>query len=141
METIVEIISFTLLMGLFVCPIIISRQLHKRVIRYTFIVYLIVGTLATAAIAFTFGWWTNYSDKKLLDHLGYHFDAMNDKERFENVAPDNMEKVKSIEKGRMGIGWPLKVIMSYIFYTPYLLLVYFVGYYFRKRSTKTVNNK
>jgi hypothetical protein len=85
----------------------------------------------------TFGWWTDYSDNKLLEHYGYNFDAMNDTERFANVSIDNMERVKSLETSIMGIGWPLKVMISYVFYLPYLLIVYLVNYF---RGTKNKQN-
>ena len=135
METIFDIISFALLIGLFLCPIIISWQLNKLVIRYKFIFYLILGILTTAAITLTLGWWIDYSDNKLLDHYGYNFDAMNDTERFEKVSPENLEQVKSLERSIMGIGWPLKIILTYVFYAPYLLIVYFVTYHFKKIRT------
>lgn len=77
----------------------------------------------------------------LLEHYRYNFDAMNETERFGKVSPDNMERVKSLEISIMGIGWPLKAFLTYVFYAPYLLIVYLVTYLFRKkllkRQTKT----
>jgi hypothetical protein len=61
---------------------------------------------------------------------------MNDTERFGNVLPNNMERVKKLEKSMMGIGWPLKVIITYAFYFPFLLIVYFVTYLFWKKLRK-----
>ena len=92
-----------------------------------------IGILTTATITLTLGWWADTSDQMLLEHYGYNFDAMNDTERFGQVSPDNMERVKSLEMSIMGIGWPLKVIMTYGFYFPYLLIVYLVTYLFRKK--------
>lgn len=140
METIFDIISLALLIGLFLSPIIIAWRLNRLLIRYKFIIYLTFGILTTATIALTFGWWTDYSNYKLLGHFGYNFDAMNDKERFEKVSPDNIEKVKSIETSIMGIGWPLKVILTYVFYSPYLLIVYLVAYLFRNKTKTTDKN-
>lgn len=57
---------------------------------------------------------------------------MNDKERFEKVSHGNIERVQSLETSIMGIGWPLKVILTYVFYSPYLLIVYLVTFIFRK---------
>lgn len=39
----------------------------------------------------------------------------------------NIEKVKQLEIGHYGIGWPLKAIMLFPFYSPYLLVVYLIG--------------
>ena len=137
METIFDIISLTLFLGLIFSPIIIIWRLNRLNVRYKFIIYLTICVLTTATIALTFGWWTDYSDNKLLEHYGYNFDAMNDTERFANVSIDNMERVKSLETSIMGIGWPLKVMISYVFYLPYLLIVYLVNYF---RGTKNKQN-
>lgn len=138
METIFDIISLTLFLGLIFSPIIIIWRLNRINVRYKFIIYLTICALTTATIFLTFGWWTDYSDNKLLEHYRYNFDEMNDTERFANVSIDNMEKVKSLETSIMGIGWPLKVMISYVFYLPYLLIVYLVNYF---RRTKNKQNR
>lgn len=119
MEIIITTISFTLIIGLLLSPVFILWRLNRLNIRYKFIVYLTISIFITATITLTFGWWTDTSDIMLLEHYGYNFDAMNDTERFEKVSPDNMKRVKSLEMSIMGIGWTLKVIMSYVFYSPY----------------------
>jgi len=98
--------------------------------------YLILGLIITAGITWTFAWWTDYSDQLLMSHYGYDFDAMNDTERFGKVLDENLERVKELEIGHFGIGWPLKAIMTYIFYSPYLLIVYLIGKVIRKMKQK-----
>lgn len=136
METIITIISFTLLIGLLLSPVLIIWRLNRLNIRYKFLIYITTGILTTVTIALTLGWWADSSDQMLLEHYGYNFDAMNDTERFGKVSPDNMERVKSLELSIMGIGWPLKVAMTYVFYSPYLLIVYLVTYFLRKKLTR-----
>ncbi len=80
----------------------------------------------------SFAWWADYSDQLLMSHYGYDFDAMNDTERFQNVENENLEKVQQLEIGIFGIGWPLKAIMSFVFYSPYLLIVYISGQLIRR---------
>ncbi|WMW78024.1 hypothetical protein RF683_00845 [Flavobacterium sp. 20NA77.7] len=141
METIFDIISLTLLTALFISPFFIIWWLNRLAIRYKFIIYLTIGVLTTAIIFLTFGWWVDISDQMLLEHYGYDFDAMNYTERFGKVSPENMERVKNLEMSIMGIGWPLKVILTYIFYFPYILIVYLLTYFFNKirlrKQTKT----
>jgi hypothetical protein len=72
----------------------------------------------------------------LLTHYGYDFDDMNNIERFRNVAPENLAKAKNLRISIMGIGWPLKAFMSYTFYFPYLLIVYFVFVFIQRAKTK-----
>lgn len=41
----------------------------------------------------------------------------------------------------MGIGWPLKAYIFYPFYFPYLLIVYFGMYFFKKNQLKSKSIK
>lgn len=139
METIINIVSFILLIGLFLSPVFIVWRLNRLNVRYKFIIYLTICILTRAIIALTFGWWDNTSDQILLKHYGYNFDAMNDTERFGSVSSDNIERVKNLEKSIMGVGWQLKVIITYVFYSPYLLIVYLVTYLFSKKAMRTTD--
>lgn len=138
METLTFVISIILLIGLISSPIILFIKLRKSM--FNFWTYLGLGLVITAGITLTFAWWADYSDKLLLNHYGYDFEAMNDFERYGNVKSENLEKVKQIETGYFGIGWPLKAIMTYVFYSPYLMIVYLIGVSFRKLKVKR-NNK
>ena len=137
METLTTIISFILLTGLISVPIILFVGLKKwNRLRFNFLTYLIIGLILTAGITLAFAWWTDYSDQLLMNHYGYDFDAMNETDRFENVEPENLETVKKLEIGYFGIGWPLKAIMTFVFYSPYLLIVYLVGHLITKAKRK-----
>jgi hypothetical protein len=132
MEILTTILSIILLGGLIISPFLILHRLKGRNVKYKFIVYLTVGVLITATITLIFAWWTDISNEILLSHYGYDFDAMNDIERFTNVTEENMKRVKNLEISIMGLGWPLKAIMTYVFYFPYLLLVYLITYILKK---------
>lgn len=90
-------------------------------------IYLTIGLTVTAGITLTFAWWADYSDQLLMNNYGYDFEAMNETDRFNKVETENLEIVKQIEIGYFGVGWPLKAIMTFVFYSPYLLIVYLVG--------------
>jgi hypothetical protein len=137
MEIIAAIISFILLIGLILSPILILKKLNKSHFKYKFIVYLALGIIITSILMLVFAWWSYFSNRLLLSHYGYDFDAMNYQERFKQVSSNNLERVKSLEISNMGIGWPLKAIMSYIFYSPYLLLVYLVSYFFYSKENNS----
>jgi hypothetical protein len=132
MEILTTILSIILLGGLIISPFLILHRLKGRNVKYKFIVYLTVGVLITATITLLFAWWTDISNEILLSHYGYDFDAMNDIERFTNVTEENMKRVKILEISIMGLGWPLKAIMTYAFYSPYLLIVYLITYLVKK---------
>ena len=134
MEILTFVISIILLIGLILSPILLFIKLRKS--KLNFLTYLILGLVITL----TFAWWADYSDQLLLSHYGYDLDAMNDTDRYGNVKSENLEKVKQIEIGYFGIGWPLKAIMTYVFYFPYLLIIYPIGITIGKMKQKN-NNK
>lgn len=137
METLTTIVSFLLLFGLIVVPIILFVAIKKWYrLKFDFLAYLILGLILTAGVMWTFAWWADYSDQLLMSHYGYDFYAMSGTERFANVESENIEKVKQLEIGYFGIGWPLKAIMSFASYSPYLLIVYGVGQLIRRMKEK-----
>ena len=72
----------------------------------------------------------------LQSHYDYDFDAMDDVHRYKNVSKANFDRVKELSIRMMGIGWPLKAFMAYSIYSPYLLIVYIVTYFYKKNKTK-----
>ncbi|MFB3386347.1 hypothetical protein [Flavobacterium sp. LAR06] len=125
MEILLKIISFVLLVSLIIFPILVLKQLQKRKTKNIFIPYLMISLIITFILILIIAWWTNFSNKLLLSHLGYDFEAMNDIQRFQDVASENLDTVKKLRISTMGIGWPLKAFMFYPFYFPYLLIVSF----------------
>jgi hypothetical protein len=137
MELLTTIVSFSLLLGLILVPIFLFVGMKKWYRpKFGFLAYLISGLIITAGIIWAFAWWAHYSDELLMNHFGYDFDPMNDIDRFENVDSENLEKVKQLEIGYFGIGWSLKAIMMFVFYSPYLLIVYFAGQWIKRNKKK-----
>lgn len=136
MEILTTSFSFFLLLILIVSPLFIINRLDKLKLKNNFLLYLILGIIVTSLLTFLIGWWSDFSNKILLSHYGYDFEAMKDVERYKNVTKENLEKVKGLVVSMMGIGWPLKAIMTYVIYCPYLLLVYVVSYFYKKNKIK-----
>jgi len=138
METLTTIISFLLLLGLISVPILLFVGIKKWYrLKFNFLTYLISGLIITAGIMWIFAWWTDYSNILLLKHYnGYVYNPDSDgyQIEYDNVLPENLERVKSLEIRVMGIGWSLKAIMSFVFYSPYLLIVYGVGQLIRRKK-------
>jgi hypothetical protein len=138
MEIIINTIKLILVIITIGTPIILLNKLHKRQLKNTFIPYLMIGTITMLSIILSIGWWSDFSTTALLSNLGYNFDAMNDAERFKNVTLEDLEKVKNLEKKMLGIGWPVKAVLFYFIYYPYLFIVYLTFYFYRKnKATKT----
>jgi hypothetical protein len=136
MEFLVTAITLTLLVGLLISPILLLRFINRTNIKYKFVSYLTIGLFLTALITIIFAWWSYTSDMLLLKQYGYDINGMNKTEIFGKVLPENLNKVKSLEKSIMGIGWPLKAIMTFEFYSPYLLIIYGVTYLIGRKTQK-----
>jgi amino acid transporter len=128
MEKLITLVSFSLFVGILLCPILLFRKIKTTKIRYKLLTYLTIGLFLNAVIVFVFAWWSYTSDLMLLEHYGYDIDGMNETEFYGNVIPENMDKVKSIQNSIMGIGWPLKAIFAFVFCSPWIIVVYFVFY-------------
>ena len=141
MEKLITLVSFSLFVGILLCPILLLRKIKKTRIRYKFLTYLTIGLFLNAIIVFVFAWWSYTSDIILLEHYGYDIDGMNETEFYGNVIPENMDKVKSIQNSIMGIGWPLKAIFAFVFCSPWIIVVYFVFYLTDKIKLNKLKNQ
>lgn len=82
------------------------------------------------------GWWGDYSNKILLSWYGFNFNEVDFGEGCKNVSEGNLMKVKQLRRNSMGIGWPLKAIIAYVFYWPYLIIVYILSCLFKRLKSK-----
>ena len=127
METIVNSVNILLLLVLISSPFIILRFVNKSNIKFKFISYFTIGLIAIAMIILIFAWWSETSSIILLKHYnGYVFnpDSNSYQVSYEKVLSENIERVKTLERGIMGIGWPLKAIFMFVFFTPLIVIVY-----------------
>lgn len=141
MEKLITLVSFSLFVGILLCPILLLRKIKTTKIRYKFLAYLTIGLFLNAVIVLVFAWRSYTSDLMLLEHYGYNIDGMNEAEFYGNVIPENMDKVKSIQRSIMGIGWPLKAIFAFVFCSPWIIIVYFVFYLTDKIKLNKLKNQ
>lgn len=138
MEFLVIAIDLILFSGLLISPLLLFRIINRTTITYKFITYLGSGIVVTSLVLLLFAWWTHTSNLILLEHYGHNREGMSEAERYEKVLPANMDKVRSLETSIMGIGWPLKAILTIIIYLPYLSIVYSLAYLIG-RKPKNIN--
>jgi hypothetical protein len=120
MEILITIVSIIIFIFLVSAPIFLLIGLKKwNLFKFNLLNYFVFGVIISAFLIF-------------LSQYGYNFDAMNEAERFKEVASEKMERTKQLEIDYFGIGWPLKAIMAFAFYIPYLLIVYLIGVFIRK---------
>jgi len=119
--TIADFLIFGLIAAI---PILWLVILKKSTIEFYEIYYFSIGLLLLGLVIYFSAWWSDKSDLMRLEYYGYNMDGMNETERYGKVSQENMERVKSIEIGIMGIGWQLKAIFGFITLIPYILVVY-----------------
>ena len=141
MEILNTVIKFALLIALIISPVLLFNKLHKQNFRYFFVYYLISAVLITFFLILILAWWSHFSIELLLSHYGYSSGDLNETDRIKNVAIENLDTVKKLRISKMGIGWPLKAYIFYPFYFPYLLIVYFGMYFFKKNQLKSKSIK
>ena len=141
MKILITTIKFAILIALIITPLLLFNKLRKRNFKYPFISYLLIAVLITFFLVMVLAWWSHFSTELLLSHYGYYSGDLNETERTRNVAVENLEKVKKLRISKMGIGWPLKAYIFYPFYFPYLLIVYFGIYFFKKNQLKSKSIK
>jgi hypothetical protein len=132
MQILITIVSFGLLVGLIVSPMLILLRLNKTKPERKFISFMIFALMTSVMITLIFSWWSDKSTDILLSSYGYDFDGMSDPERMANVPDEHVAKVRRLEVSRTGIGWPLKAIMTYGIYLPYLFIVYLAQFLINK---------
>lgn len=136
MEIAIDCVDFLLFVGLIISPIILLKKVTKSNIKYRFAAYLALGLFVQAILLFIFAYWSYSSDIILLNHFGYDFDGMTENEFYGKVSPENIATVKSLEGSIMGIGWQLKAILTFEFFSPYLLIVYSLNFLINKIKRK-----
>lgn len=137
--TIVDFLVFGLII---IAPILTLIILKKLKTKWTLIIYSLISLFILGILMLIFAWWADKSNMIYLEHYGYNWDGWDDAERFKNVAPANIERVKSILRSVMGIGWPVKAFFGFVMFIPYLIIVYIGKIVINKiRIRKTRPNK
>ncbi len=121
METIITIINFGILGLIISLPILTITRLRKSNTRKMTVRYILIGLSLMAFLIPIFAAWGDFSKIILLNHYGYSIDGMN----YENVLPENRERVETLVTSLMGIGWPLKAMFGFVVTIPYLIFIYF----------------
>lgn len=133
MEIFIRVIDFLFFITIIAIPFLVFIMLRNLNGRQQTIYYFLIGIILSSLLVYFFAWWIDTSNIILLKYYGYNLQKINTPESYENVLPQNIQKVKNIEKNVMGIGWTLKAIFSFIMYIPYLLAVFIGRIIWKKR--------
>ncbi|WP_010521250.1 hypothetical protein [Aquimarina agarivorans] len=136
-ETIFLIFTLLSYLLIFITPFIIGKKIKKN----NYLTLLFLSIILTFILSIISVYWSDDLSEEIIYKL-YGFDTrgMSDSERWTREL--NIEDKKTIEKiynGSFGVGWPLKLIMSYIFFmVPYNLIICALIYGWKRK--KAPNN-
>ncbi len=136
MEVLFNALKIAILLAIVASSWFVIIILRKLKWKLHFLSFLLLGMLLSFFLTALLGWWSDFSNDLLLCNYGYDFEAMNAIDRIANVPEADLDKVKSLERNRMGMGWPVKVLFTYVFGSPVLLILYIGVFYFRKAKTR-----
>lgn len=133
MEIFIRVIDFLFFIIIIAIPFLVFIMLRKLNGRKQTIYYFLTGIILSSFLVYFFAWWVDTSNIILLKYYGYNLQGINTPESYENVLPQNIQKVKNIEKSVMGIGWTLKAMLGFIMYISYLLVIFIGRIIWKKR--------
>lgn len=137
MPIFINTISILFIIFILITPFFIFKISKRIKSAYRLPLYLVIGFIISIILIFGFSYWVDKSNNFLLGYYGYNMDGMNDEENYNNVNPENSEKVKRILISQNSIGWPLKAFFSTLIYIPYLTIIYLIIFFIFKTHQKT----
>ncbi|MGB3776908.1 MAG: hypothetical protein WA960_01010 [Tunicatimonas sp.] len=136
-ETIFLIFTLASYLLILVTPFLIGRKLKKN----DYLILLILSIILTFFVSTLSTYWSeDLSDEIIYNMYGFDSYGMEESERWtKEINLDDRNTIERIYNGSFGIGWPLKLIMSYvIFMIPYNLILCGIIYGWKRK--KVPNN-
>ncbi len=130
---IITLTSYLLILSI---PFVIGKKLKDN----NYLILLFLSIVSTFIFSTLSAYWSDDLSAELVYRLyGFDPDGMVESERWTRVITiDDKRTIERIYNGSFGIGWPLKLIMSYvIFVIPYNLVVCGVIYGSKRKALNT----
>ncbi len=137
MVTIIDTISFIVIIFMFSFPFLLKWYLSKKN-KLNFFKYASIGLLSATIICLLTTWWVDEESKNLtLKFYGFQEnDAFDFGDALKSVRQEYKKEAEEIYNSMFGIGWPLKAIFMYLYYSIYMLVAYPIS-----KGLKKVYNK
>jgi len=133
LEIIFSLVSLLAFLLILISPFVVSRKFKSK--NYFELLFITILTTFIFSLFFTY-WSEVLSDKLIYTIFGFNEDGMSDLERLQNVSLANRQTIAYIYEHSFGIGWPLQLIMLYIFMVlPYSLIICTIIYNKRKKHS------
>lgn len=126
---IITLISYLLIIA---TPFLIYR--YSKVKKYFWL--LLVSIILTFIFSTLSTYWSeDLSDKIIYKIYGFDNYGMSDEERLGKVSIENRQTIQKIYDGSFGIGWPLKLMMTFvIIMLPYNIVSCGIVYLYNRKK-------
>ena len=114
---------YTIFNYLLILTFIITAILPWLIKRHKFVVLFVFYIVSTATLSIAMykgAEISNNQDEKRIVELGYNWHSDNP---YANVSEENRKEVEQLERSLMGLGWPMKGILSAMFFDFCLTIV------------------
>lgn len=120
-------LNLILILAVFILPFFINKKM-KSYNYDKWVKLILTSTLCLVIAAFLTVLYIyssiELSNNIILALMGFNEDGLTDFEYYQNVKPEDLIKAKEIRESQMGIGWPLKAILIFVFLImPYQLII------------------
>lgn len=122
---------FTLLLGIlgFLLPLIFVPLLQGE---KSVMIFVVAVMIFSGMFCLTLLWWDDASTWWLMEYYGWDPNGMCDSEYYQNVAECDRERVQKLWNHNMGVGWPVKAFLVYLFLFPLQLILSAIVFLFVK---------
>lgn len=133
LDTIFRIFTLISYIFILVTPFLIGIIIRKN----NYLILLLSSVIFTLILSVMSGYWSEDLSKQLIyDFYGFDPYGMGDAERWtQKISIDNRNAIEKIYEEGFGIGWPLRLIMSYvIFLLPYNLIACGIVFFLKNQK-------
>lgn len=107
----------TLMVGIigFLLPLLFVPLLRRE---KDVMIFAVATMIFSGMLCLTLSWWDDASTWWLMEYYGWDPNGMCDSEYYQNVAECDREPVRKLWNHNMGVGWPVKAFLMYLFLLP-----------------------
>ncbi|HEC00775.1 MAG TPA: hypothetical protein ENI91_03705 [Sphingomonadales bacterium] len=125
----------TLFVGMIFATPFLVLAYRNRANKNTGIIFInIISLPIIFAIVLISAYWPEFFGNIRLSSMGFDFYGMTDFERTLGVSPELKAEANSLYWSNMGIGWPLKALIAFVFFVPYPSISLLIFKFLKRRA-------
>lgn len=112
----------TLIVGVigFLLPLLFVPLLQRK---KDVMIFAVTTMVFSGILCLLLSWWDDASTWWLMEYYGWDPNGMCDSEYYQNVAECDRARVQKLWNHNMGVGWPVKAFIAYLFIWPLQMIL------------------